>query len=357
MKSLWIRAETLAHERRSALSPADANRLIQKGYAIYVERSAQRIFTDKEYAEQGCFLVEPGSHPNASSDDFILGIKSLPNSDIPINQQHIYFAHAYKGQLGADKILTRFKQGRGAIFDLEYLYDEKRRRACYFGYWSGVAAACLSLLHWINQQLPSPEEIPSHFDSLDPCLTLIEQRLKKIGRRPNALIIGHLGNCGKGVAALCEHFGLNTTAWDINETRNRNYFAEIFVHNIFFNCINLTDAIHPFITKEQLTQFNSQIPLSLICDIACDIENPNNPLPVYTQTTTLEQPAQTITNINQPVDIIAIPNMPSFFPRESSIAFSEQLLPYIDELLSSQQLPTAWQQLKQMYTSCIHSLH
>lgn len=47
--TLWLRCETKEFERRAALSPTIAKKLIDAGFTIFVERDEQRIFNDSEY--------------------------------------------------------------------------------------------------------------------------------------------------------------------------------------------------------------------------------------------------------------------------------------------------------------------
>lgn len=46
---LWLRCEKKEFERRAALSPEVAKKLIDAGFTIHVERDEQRIFHDSEY--------------------------------------------------------------------------------------------------------------------------------------------------------------------------------------------------------------------------------------------------------------------------------------------------------------------
>ena len=46
---LWLRAEKKPLERRAALTPTTAKKLIDEGFEIFVERDEQRIFDDSEY--------------------------------------------------------------------------------------------------------------------------------------------------------------------------------------------------------------------------------------------------------------------------------------------------------------------
>lgn len=48
-QSLWLRCEKKEFERRAALTPTTAKRLIDAGFDITVECDEQRIFDDSEY--------------------------------------------------------------------------------------------------------------------------------------------------------------------------------------------------------------------------------------------------------------------------------------------------------------------
>ena len=49
--TFWLRCEKKEFERRAALTPTTAKKLIDTGFEIFVERDDQRIFEDKEYEE------------------------------------------------------------------------------------------------------------------------------------------------------------------------------------------------------------------------------------------------------------------------------------------------------------------
>lgn len=48
-QSLWLRCEKKQFERRTAITPTTAKKLIDAGFDIFVERDSQRIFNDAEY--------------------------------------------------------------------------------------------------------------------------------------------------------------------------------------------------------------------------------------------------------------------------------------------------------------------
>ena len=45
----WLRCEKKEFERRAALTPTTAKRLVDAGFNIIVERDDQRVFRDSEY--------------------------------------------------------------------------------------------------------------------------------------------------------------------------------------------------------------------------------------------------------------------------------------------------------------------
>ena len=49
LQPLWLRCEKKEFERRSALSPSTAKKLIDAGFKVYVEEDKQRIFDDEEF--------------------------------------------------------------------------------------------------------------------------------------------------------------------------------------------------------------------------------------------------------------------------------------------------------------------
>lgn len=97
------------------------------------------------------------------------------------------------------------------------------------------------------------------------------------------------------------------------------------------NCIYLSQPIPPFIDTATLSQSSRK--LSVICDVSCDTTNPHNPVPVYTINTVFTQPTVLVDVPGEPVlSVISIDHLPSLLPRESSEAFSNDLLPYLMQL-------------------------
>jgi saccharopine dehydrogenase (NAD+, L-lysine-forming) len=231
------------------------------------------------------------------------------------------FGHAYKGQPAGQILLKRFKAGGGTLYDLEYLVDETGRRVAAFGYWAGFAGAAISLKCWAAQQKGGICGPVSKYPSRQALLDALQAELPAAGR-PRAIIIGALGRVGTGAADLCTAMNVAVTRWDMAETASGGPFPEVLQHQIFLNCI-LARPGCPVFVPESAKQAQRQ--LTVIGDIACDPTSDFSPIKVYSQATDWELPALRVWD-SPPLDVMAIDNLPSLLPVESSEDYAKQLL-------------------------------
>jgi len=337
----WLRDEVKLGERRVPLLPSQAKQLLERGYSVTVESSLTRCIKDEEYEKVGCTLVPAGTWKTAPANAFILGLKELPEDIDTLSHTHIFFAHCYKNQAGWRELLKCFKDGKGTLLDLEFLVYENGRRVAAFGYSAGFVGMALGIKQWCLQQLQGSSAKLGrldYYESSEQMIQDVKNDLEKVrslnDKVPSTLVIGALGRCGTGAVTLAEKVGLtNISKWDLEETRRGGPFPEILQHDIFVNCIYLSQPIPPFITNEMLNQPRN---FTVMVDVSCDTSNPNNPVPIYNQTTTLHDPIlKTRPNEDVPLDVIAIDHLPSLIPLESSIEFSTALFPHLLECPSS----------------------
>mgnify|MGYP001027152418 FL=1 len=126
------------------------------------------------------------------------------------------------------------------------------------------------------------------------------------------------------------------------ETAKGGPFKEILDNDILINCIYLNPKAPkspPFLSLPLIEKHQNERRLSVISDVSCDTNNPNNPLPVYNSLTTFEKPTLTIFDKPLPLEVIAIDHLPSLVPRESSKDFTDQM---IDHLIAFDESPV-WQ--------------
>jgi len=327
MTHLWMRAEQRPNEERTGLTPEGAGALIAAGIEVTVEESRTRAIPLEGYRAAGCTIAPEASWPGAPGDAIIFGLKELPDDDSPLPHRHIMFGHAFKGQHAGRRLLERFAAGGGTLYDLEYLVDHQGRRVAAFGYWAGYAGAAVSLKAWAAQRRGQICPPVTTYASRQALLDDLADDLAG-GPRPSAIVIGALGRVGTGAADLCMETGIETTRWDVAETTGGGPFAEILAHDIFLNCIFARPGTPVFVPR---TAPDSERRLTVIGDVACDPDSDYNPVPVYDSATTWTAP---VTRVHDapPLDVMAIDNLPSLLPVESSHDFAAQLLPSLKRL-------------------------
>jgi len=340
---LWMRHEVRLSERRAPIAPADARLLAEQGVAVTVEDTLQRIFPTSDYAAAGCRIAAPGSWVSAPGEDFIIGLKELPEEPAALVHRHVFFGHAYKAQGGSRQLLRRFTEGGGTLLDVEYLVDARGHRLAAFGYWAGYVGAALAVLQH-DGRLSAPLE-PSSKQSLDAQLAQ-----SRSARPPRVLVIGAFGRCGRGAQAALAVAGITPTCWGLEQTWQLDRTA-LLGHDILVNAVLITTPVPPFLTPADLEDPARR--LTLVSDVTCDVTSACNMLPVNDSTTSWSEPARRLHEGRRPLDIIAIDNLPSLLPREASIAFSADLMPHLTSLGSSAR---HWQRcLRSFRTACHHA--
>ena len=324
MTHLWVRAEQRPNEDRVGLTPEGAAALIAKGIAVTVEESRVRAIAIDGYRDAGCTIVAENSWPQAPLDAIIFGLKELPDDGTPLPHRHIMFGHAFKGQHSGKELLRRFREGGGTLYDLEYLVNEDGRRVAAFGYWAGYAGAAVTLKAWAAQQRGAICGPVGVYPGKQALLDDLGAELEALdAARPRAIVIGALGRVGTGAADLCEAMGVAVTKWDMAETASGGPFPEILDHDLFLNCIFARPGTPVFVPKSAL---EAPRRLTAIGDVACDPDSDYNPVPVYDRATSWDAPVLRVAT-DPVLDVMAIDNLPSMLPVESSIDYAGQLLP------------------------------
>lgn len=323
MTHLWVRAEQRPNEDRVGITPEGVKALLSKGIRVTVEESQSRIIPIDRYRAVGCKIARENSWPKAPDDAIIFGLKELPEDGTPLSHRHIMFGHAYKGQYSGQTLLRRFKAGGGTLYDLEYLVDETGRRVAAFGYWAGYAGAAVTLMSWIAQQRDTPCGPVAAYPNQNNLIADLKHKLTPIAKRPTAIVIGAKGRVGTGASDLLEAMGCAVTKWDMEETAQGGPFPEIMDHNLFLNCILARPGTPVFVPASAKTAARR---LTAIGDVACDPDSDYNPVPIYDQATNWDVPALRVHD-DPPLDVMAIDNLPSMLPLESSEDFAAQLLP------------------------------
>lgn len=302
---IYLRKETYTNESRTPLVPEDVKTLIKAGYRILVESSEQRIFPDIDFIKAGAIITtEPWFNQSAST--LIVGLKELSNLDKLNAHTHIYFSHSYKQQNNANQILQAFNRSNSIIYDLEYFLNPEGQRALAFGFHAGLVAAVLGLTQYYNRKTGHQD-----LQNLQPWLTMMSM-LASCKIYPATIAVVGSGRTAQGVKYILQKFALSSL------TVSRENIFQIKDVDIIFNCISL-DKNYTEVWIDKDTKLNKD---QLIVDISCDYAKPNNPIAVYSSPTTWQKP---VYNYSDKLSIIAIDNLPSLLPRDSSVEFSAKL--------------------------------
>jgi saccharopine dehydrogenase (NAD+, L-lysine-forming) len=311
---IYIRRETIDNEYRTPLIPNDIKILINNGFIIYVQSCINRIYEDDVYKNSGAIITSENWYESKFNNAIIIGIKELDNLEKLNNNTHIYFSHSFKNQINSEYILKNFINSNSQLYDFEY-FLENNKRLIAFGYYSGLVGAILGLKQYFNKLLKSNilDNVILNlkpWDSFDDIYNYVKDDIKK---NISIAIIGSNGRCGSGVRLILDKFNLEYTSIDRNgDISNLKKF------DIIYNCI-LLDEKYDKVWFDNKTVFNKDL---VIVDISCDYSKINNPIKLYNFSTSWKLP---VFIYNKYIDIIAIDNLPSLLPKESSDYFSKKL--------------------------------
>jgi len=319
-RELFIRKETYPNEHRTPLTPSDVGILIRSGFSVFVEKSEKRVYKDNEYEEEGGILTKYSWNFPYYKSCLILGLKELENIEILDKHSHAFFSHSFKQQKKSNTILTLFSKTKSKLYDFEYFLNKEEKRIISFGFYAGCVGGVLGILQFYKNLI-----VPlKPWNSFDQMIQQVKE--SKNSSLPKIAIIGAKGRCGQGVQKVLELLDIPLSCLD-----RENCPSTFKDYDIFYNCIKLEESYDQvwFHTKTEFTK-----PL-LIVDISCDVSKTNQPIQIYSENTTWDSP---VYSYNRLVDILAIDNLPSLLPRESSAYFSSILL----SLLMNEEHSIVW---------------
>ncbi len=315
-KKIYIRDELCLKEIRTPIIPSDVSILISNGFEVYIQKSDKRIYSNESYEIVGCILTD--LHWSKFSDCIIIGLKKLDNLELLDNSSHIYFSHSYLNQDGSEQILKSFGKSQSILLDLEYFLDNNKR-VVSFGYWAGYIGVILGLKQFYNK-INGLEQIYDlkHWENIESAIDYV--RDIKLDPKIKIGLIGPNGNCGSGAKKILNKLGLNYIPYYKNSDKSNLKDLDIVI-----NCIKLDkDSNEIWFVPNSI--YSKKL---VIVDVSCDFTRPNNPIQLYKKSCTWENP---IIRFGDQIDIIAIDNLPSLLPKESSDYFSKRLTDLILDL-------------------------
>ena len=128
-------------ERRTPLTPRHIARLIKdEKLNFIIQRSAKRVFTEKEYLDAGARVED-----TLKDCSVILGVKEMPESFFEPEKTYVFFSHVIKGQPYNMPMLRKMMELKCNLIDYERIVDERNKRLIFFGKFAGLAGMINSL--------------------------------------------------------------------------------------------------------------------------------------------------------------------------------------------------------------------
>ncbi len=392
MNVIGLRKEEKPFETRVPVIPEHVAMLKSRhDIKFIVEPSEQRAFKADEYKKVKAQLLPL----KGSSAQVVLGIKEMPNDFFEPGKAYVFFSHTIKGQPHNMAMLRSIIAAKATLIDYERIVDDKGKRLIYFGNWAGMAGLS-DTLYILGRRLELEHIRPNPFNHMKRALECkdLSELKDAFTALANQIVIDGLpkqlcpfvvgfagyGNVSRGAQELFDilpHESIEpddlahitsqrnvlykcvfkeehmvkpidpTANFDLQDYYNHGKakYKAVFDRyipylTVLLNCIYWSDKYPRLVTKDfvKVHWKDKNRRLRVIGDISCDIEGA---IEFTLEATTPAEPAFTylvkqdriVNGISGegPV-VMAVDNLPSELPRESSTSFSASLLDYIPSL-------------------------
>ena len=381
-KNIW--------EVRTPIIPEDVKELnIKFGIKSIVQSFDRRSFSDNEYLKNGAEIND-----DLTSCKAIFGVKEVPIQKILPNKIYAFFAHVIKGQPYNMKMLKDLIDKKCTLIDYECIKDNTEKRLVFFGKFAGYAGM-IDALYGLGRRIKALGR-SNLFERIQPAYKYHDvneamEEIKSVGAdieqlglpkefAPYVFGFTGYGNVSGGAQEIFELLPFEEITpeelFDLNEAENKKLYKVIFREehmvkpshpensfnlfdyfkhpekyimqfekfvpflSVIINAIYWDDRYPRLITKGYLKKYANH-KLLLISDISCDINGsieithkatmPDNPAYIYNPIT------DSFTDGFEGEGIVdmAVDNLPSELPRDSSMAFSRALMPFVDNIVSA----------------------
>jgi len=368
---IGIVRESRNDEYRTPIVPAHIKKFKRNNPNInfIIQPSNNRCFSDEEYELCGAKINE-----NLNECSIIFGVKEIDPNILINNKTYLFFSHTFKidkkqKNIGKDKkeLLLSILNKKIKLIDYENIREKNGNRCLGFGRFAGIVG-CYNTLNLFlkvlgKQSLASANKINDY--------ERLVLNLKNLYFPKAKVLVTGDGRVSKGVIEL-----LNQT--NIKEVSKKDFLEKKFDDPIFCNLETKDYVINNSFTNFNLEHFiknpreysssalqylketnifisahywepsspkifeNEDLKnlpsLNIVGDITCDI---NGSVPTTIRSSTIEKPnywidrnnLKEIEENNDGIAVMAVDNLPSELPRDSSAEFSEgiikEVLPFL----------------------------
>ncbi len=376
INSIGIVKESRLDESRAPISPKQVSQIIEKypDINIIVEPCDTRTFKNNEYEKYGAKISK-----DLNSCDLLFGVKEVDVKKLIPNKNYIFFSHTYKlnketlsnaqGTPGMDKkeLLKCILSKKIKLIDYENIRSVNGARYLGFGRFAGIVGCYNTLNLFLLQNNFQPLGRAYKINDYER----IKNNLSEIRFPKFKLLVTGDGRVNNGVQELLKYTNikkisdedflkkdfeypvycnLETKDYIIHKNKIQfelkhfiehpeEYVAKTFEYlklSDLFISAHYWDPNSPKIfTREQMKKFSK---LKIIGDITCDVDGS---IPSTIKSTTIENPnfflnTETFSEVdkaNSNLAVMAVDNLPSELPRDSSIEFGNgilnEVIPYL----------------------------
>jgi len=363
--TLAILKEARIDENRTPFSPLQISNLLNKfpNLKVIVQPSNRRCFKDEDYLKAGAQITD-----DLSSANIIFGVKEVDISTLIKDKTYLFFSHTskvrqYIGQTIKDtaiiykkELLREVIKKNITLIDYENVREVSGMGYRYlgFGRFAGIIGTYNTLnlyLKLFNKQpLPRTFEI-NNYEQIKKLIS--KQNFNKI-----KILLTGSGRASKGAIEILRHANIKQVS--ISDYLNKKYNEAIFSNvsakkhierkdgkdiskiknylfdtDIFIACHYWDPKFPKLFSPKHINEFKN---LKIIGDITCDI---NGSVPTTIKSTSIANPYYSIdinsmkevSLGNKGIAIMAVDNLPSELPRDSSEEFGSsvisEILPYL----------------------------
>ena len=371
LTNIGIIRESRNDENRTPLVPEHIKKYKESNPNInfIIQPSNSRCFSDEEYELCGAKINE-----NLNECSIIFGVKEIDPNILINNRTYLFFSHTFKinkQQKNIEKhkkdLLLSILNKKITLIDYENIRGKNGTRCLGFGRFAGIVG-CYNTLNLLLKVL-GKQSLASAYKIND--YERLVLNLKNLYFPKTKILVTGDGRVAKGVIEL-----LNLT--NIKAVSKKDFLEKKFDQPIFCNLetkdyvtnnsstnFNLKDFIdNPQDYSSSALQYLKETDvlisahywdpsspkifenedlkvlqnLKIVGDITCDI---NGSVPTTIRSTTIEEPnywierynLKEIDENNDGIAVMAVDNLPSELPRDSSTEFSEgiikEVLPFL----------------------------
>ena len=371
LTNIGIVRESRNDENRTPLVPEHIKKYKESNPNInfIIQPSNNRCFSDEEYELSGAKINE-----NLNECSIIFGVKEIDPNILINNRTYLFFSHTFKinkQQKNIEKhkkdLLLSILNKKITLIDYENIRGKNGTRCLGFGRFAGIVG-CYNTLNLLLKVL-GKQSLASAYKIND--YERLVLNLKNLYFPKTKILVTGDGRVAKGVIELLNQTNIKAVSkkdflekkFDqpifcnletkdyVTNNSSTNFNLEHFINNPqdysssalqYLKETNILISAHYWDPSSPKIFENEDLKvlqnLKIVGDITCDI---NGSVPTTIRSTTIEKPnywiernnLKEIDENNDGIAVMAVDNLPSELPRDSSTEFSEgiinEVLPFL----------------------------